>query len=74
MILKINSSLPSPTIDVGEARWAADQLAGLVEQVGGDSVTGMVLRQAHRELDSLIRSADPKGATVLGPIRLRNVA
>jgi hypothetical protein len=74
MILKATSGLSSPTIDVGEARWAADQLAGLVEQVGEDSITGLVLQQAYRELESLVRSVDPQGATVLGPIRLRHVA
>ena len=65
-------SLPSPTIDVAEARWAADELAGLLARVGPDSVAGLVLRQAERELRSLVPNARP--AEVVGPIRIRMAA
>lgn len=74
MTLSSHFGLPAPTIDVGEARWAADQLLALIEQVGEESITGSVLQQAQRELNSLVRSADPQGTTVLGPIRLRQAA
>lgn len=56
-----------PRIDTTEARWAADQVASLVRRVGVDSVTGMVLAQAEREL----RSLAPEPVEVIGPLRLR---
>jgi hypothetical protein len=66
---------PSPTIDAAEARRAADELAGLIARVGPDSVAGLVLRNAERELRSLI----PDGAAaaageVVGPFRVRAAA
>jgi hypothetical protein len=64
--------LPSPTIDATEARWAADELAGLLARVGPDSVAALVLRQAERELRSIL--PDPKPGEVVGPIRVRVAA
>ncbi len=64
--------LPSPTIDAAEARWAADELAGLIARVGPDSVAGLVLRNAERELRSLVPAAEP--AEVVGPLRIRVAA
>lgn len=55
----------SPTIDVSEARWATAELAALIAKIGLDSPVSLVLRQARRELASLVQSA----ATVVGPFR-----
>lgn len=65
----------APSIDTPEARWAAGELAGLIRRVSPDSVAGMILRQAQRELESLVRSgAADAPATVAGPFRVRVVA
>jgi hypothetical protein len=56
-----------PTIDVSEARWAAQELAAMIDKLGPDSPVSMVLRQARRELASLTQSAT---ATVVGPFRV----
>ncbi|MDB5309572.1 MAG: hypothetical protein JWO38_3774 [Gemmataceae bacterium] len=55
-----------PTIDISEARWAAAELATLIQKLGPDSPVGMVLRQARREVTSLAQSAS---ASVVGPFR-----
>jgi hypothetical protein len=65
-------TLPSPTIDAAEARWAADELAGLIARVGRDSIAGLVLRQAEQELRSILPDARP--GEVVGPIRVRVAA
>jgi hypothetical protein len=64
--------LPSPTIDAAEARWAADELAALLARVDPDSVAALVLRQAERELRSLVPEARP--GEVVGPVRIRVAA
>ena len=56
-----------PTIDVSEARWAADELAALIDKLGQDSPVSLVLRQARRELASLAQSAT---AAIVGPYRI----
>ena len=56
-----------PAIDISEARWAAQELAAMIDKIGPDSPVGMVLRQARRELASLTQSAT---ATVVGPFRV----
>ncbi|OWK47412.1 hypothetical protein [Fimbriiglobus ruber] len=63
----------SPAVDVSEARWAVDELAGLIQQVGECSVSGLVLRQAQQELRSLIRSTETTGK-VVGPLRIHVAA
>lgn len=65
-------SFPSPTIDAAEARWAADELAGLIARVGRDSVAALVLRQAEQELRSIL--PDPEPGEVVGPLRIRVAA
>ncbi|MFO0849356.1 MAG: hypothetical protein U0871_12500 [Gemmataceae bacterium] len=62
----------SPSIDPAEARWAADELAALIRQAGPESVVGLVLKQAQRELRSLVGAAEP--AQLVGPVRLRVAA
>ena len=57
----------APMIDVAEARWANEELAALIGKLGLDSPVSLVLRQARRELMSLVQSADSK---VLGPFRV----
>jgi hypothetical protein len=56
-----------PSIDASEARWASEELAALIEKLPADSPAGMVLRQARRELLSLVQSAR---GTVIGPFRI----
>lgn len=62
-----NHAPEAPTIDVSEARWAADELAALMRQLGPDSPVTLVLRQARREVLSL---AGSPSATVVGPLRM----
>ena len=57
----------SPTIDVSEARWASDEIAMLIAKLGLDSPVSLVLRQARRELASLVQSSN---ASVVGPFRI----
>lgn len=69
MIVTNTSFFPAveaPSIDVSEARWAADELARLMRRLGPDSPVTLVLRQARREVNSL---ADSPSATVVGPFR-----
>jgi hypothetical protein len=63
----------APSIDTAEARWAADELSGLLNRVDDDSVAAMILRQAQRELYSLVPGGQP-AAEVVGPFRLRIAA
>jgi hypothetical protein len=57
----------SPAIDASEARWACEELASLIARLGLDSPVSMVLRQARREITSLVQSAN---ANVVGPFRV----
>lgn len=63
----------APEIDPVETRWAAGELAELLQQVGPDSPAAMVLDNARRELESLIRSAE-ETPRVVGPFRVRIAA
>ena len=65
-------SVSLPAIDTAGARWAAEELDVLIARVGSDSIAGLVLRHAQRELQSLIPEANP--ADVVGPFRLRIAA
>jgi len=57
----------APPIDASEARWASEELADLIAKLGLDSPVSMVLRQARREIASLMQSANP---AVIGPFRI----
>jgi hypothetical protein len=57
----------SPAIDVSEARWASEELAVLIRKLGLESPVSLVLRQARRELASLVQSGN---AHVVGPFRV----
>jgi flagella basal body P-ring formation protein FlgA len=57
----------APAIDAAEVKWAAEEVAALLQQVAPNSVVGMVLTQTLRELASLRQSA----GTVVGPFRLK---
>jgi hypothetical protein len=76
MVVSSTFAPSSPLIDAEETRRAADELAVLIARVGSDSVAGLVLSQAQRELDSLLRSAgvEPNRPAVVGPIRIRLAA
>lgn len=64
------SAVDAPLIDAVEARWAAEAVASLARQLDADSVVGLVLQRAGRELRSLAASA--AGPTeVVGPVRVR---
>ena len=69
MIVTNNSAFvpESPTIDVSEARWASDEIAMIIAKLGLDSPVSLVLRQARRELASLVQSSN---ASVVGPFRI----
>lgn len=67
-----NATLPMPTVDSTPVRAALSGLAGLIDQVGPDTVAGLILSNAQRELRSLSRAAD--AGTVTGPHRLRIAA
>lgn len=64
----------APAIDGVEARWAADAVASLLRQLPPDSVVEMVLRNTHRELTCLARSANASDPEVIGPLRIRVAA
>ena len=76
MVVSSNLATTTPFIDAEQTRRAADELAGLIARVGADSVPGLVLSQAQRELDSLLRSVgvEPNRPEVVGPIRIRLAA
>ncbi|MBN9522238.1 hypothetical protein J0H58_27590 [bacterium] len=57
----------SPAIDVSEARWAADELAAIINRLGPDSAVTLVLKHARRELASL---AQDNTTRVVGPFRV----
>jgi hypothetical protein len=61
----------SPNLNVVELRWAAEEVAALLQHVEPSSAVAAVLQQTVRELASLKQSAE---AMVLGPIRLRRAA
>ena len=67
-------SVATPAIDGVEARWAAEAIASLVRQLPADSVVGLVLKNTHRELTCLSRSAELNDAEVIGPVRVRRAA
>ncbi len=57
----------SPAIDVSEARWAADELAAIINRLGPDSAVTLVLKHARRELASLTQDNTVR---VVGPFRV----
>ena len=67
------ATLPMPSVEAGPVRTAAAGLLDLIERVGPDTVAGLILFQAHRELTSLSRSAGTTG-TASGPHRLKAAA
>ena len=63
------ATLPMPTVETAPVRAAAAGLADLIQRVGPDTVAGLILAQAQRELASLSRAG--AAGTVTGPHRLR---
>lgn len=47
----------APAIDPAEARRVANELTNLLRQTDPESAVGQVIRQARRELESLVRSS-----------------
>jgi hypothetical protein len=66
-----SNDLDAPNLNVVELRWAAEEVAALLQHVEPGSAVAAVLQQSVRELASLKQSAE---AMVLGPIRLRRAA
>jgi hypothetical protein len=58
-----------PEVDANEVRWAVEYLTLMIARVGADSAVGMILRQARRELQSLLAENGAE-ATVVGPLRI----
>lgn len=54
-------STAATTIDTGEVRWAAQELSAIIRQLDPDSPAGMLLRQARRELQSLVVAENSVG-------------
>ena len=63
------ATLSMPTVETAPIRTAAAGLADLIQRVGPDTVAGLILTHAQRELASLGRMA-PAG-TASGPHRLK---
>jgi hypothetical protein len=57
--------------EAAACRWASAELADLIDRAGPDSLAGMVLRQAQRELASVARQAAPR---VVGPLKIHRAA
>jgi hypothetical protein len=49
--------------------WAIEYLTLMIARVGNDSAVGMILRQARRELQSLLKENQVEG-TVMVPLRI----
>lgn len=58
----------APAIDAAEVKWAAEEVAAVLQQVAADSVVGMILTQTLRELASLRPGT---GGEVVGPLRVK---
>ncbi len=67
------ATLSLPSTEAGPVRTAAAGLLDLIEKVGPDTVAGLILMHAQRELASLSRTNSSCG-TVSGPHRLKAVA
>ena len=59
-------------VDADQAADASRKLGKLIERMGHVSVAGLILKQAQRELDSLVRSAaaDEPTRRAFGPVRV----
>jgi hypothetical protein len=59
-----------PQIDVEEARWAIEYLTLMIARVGAESPVGMILRQARRELQSLLEAQGEQVLCNTPPLRI----
>ena len=57
--------------EAATCRWASAELADLIDRAGPDSLAGMVLRQARRELANFAHQAAPR---VVGPLKIHRAA
>ena len=58
MLHGVPLAFSGPAIDAAEARWVASELTAILNRLEIDSPAGLILRQARRELQSLIHSAE----------------
>lgn len=58
-----------PEVDTQEVRWAIEYLTLMIARVGADSAIGMILRQARRELQSLVAESEAEPVGV-GSLRI----
>lgn len=65
------ATLPMPSVETTQIRTAAAGLADLIDRVGPDTVAGLILTHARRELASLARGQAADTGTASGPHRLK---
>ena len=58
----------------GDCAWALAELDDLVGRADAAGVASMILRQAQRELRSVLVEAAAPAARVVGPLRIRRAA
>ncbi len=58
----------------GDCAWALAELDDLIGRADASGVAGMILRQAQRELRSVLVEAAAPAARVVGPLRIRRAA
>ena len=63
------TTVPTPSINSGDARWAAEALASLARQLESDSVIAVVLQRTQRELQSLA-TTETRGRDDVSRIRM----
>ena len=66
------SADPRPA--TGDCAWALAELDDLIGRADAEGVAGMILRQAQRELRSVLVGATTPAARVVGPLRIRRAA
>jgi hypothetical protein len=54
-----------------DSHFALQELAGLIDRVGQESLPGMILRQAQNELLSVLLASENEPVEVVGPLRFR---
>ncbi len=64
-----STALSTPSINSGDARWAAEALASLARQLESDSVIAVVLQRTQRELQSLA-TTETRGRDDVSRIRM----
>ena len=70
--MKMMNVPTSVGVEAGEALAAVAEIGCLIQRLGRQSVAGMILAQAQRELESYVQSAEADGAEgrAYGPVRV----